>query len=685
LIAKLSLMNRTSHVEYNEFIYSTIFRALLIVLIIFKRNKVIQKLLKHERICNRVFCSIILLFIFIDINYIDKVFVINRGRQIATIMVIVITVYAIFYNLRSCIIHDEGIYSVISISFVFISVKLMYKFSSYIYMNEGYKGENVAIEEILMFMALVFLLAGVLTLIGKTTIKYREAEEKYNIFFKLVDENDSNNILIYNNNNIQYANKKLKKVYTGDSEYEGDLEELTKNIRKKYSFETMSELHTLVNKKESFVKIVESISGEIVSVSYQNIKPLHEDNKKWNIDVYMIRDMSEEIKNKRKATINDRKFDLVNNTINEMIIVTDIDFSITYINRKCEVFFDVNYNDVVGIKISNYFKFDMIDIGSVFERKITLPNSLEKEVGIKIEEIIDEDSKILGYIFICSDLNEVEIIKKLNERVIEAEKNIIKKDMFTNLSHELRTPIHIIYSSLQLLNMQKENSNDIGFKALFNKYENVMKINSLRLLKLINDIIDISRLDSGTIKCEKNMSNIVTLVENIATSVVPYMKIKNIDFIFDTDLEERYIYCDQEKIERIVLNLMSNAIKFTPKDGVIAVELEFDKKWVKIKIRDTGLGIEKEKCDKIFDRFVQCENGQNLKKGSGIGLSLVKSLVEMHNGEIKLKSEKGVGSEFTIYLPNSSDDENEKAMLSGDYVDIGLLGDISVEFSDIEI
>lgn len=685
LIAKLSVMNEANMTEYNEFLFSTVFRAILIVLIIFKRKKIIDNFLKYEKISNRVFCFIIILFIFIDMNYINEVFVVSKVRQIVTIAVIIITVYAIFYNLRNCIVNDEGIYSVISISFVFISVKLMYKFSCYIYMNVEYKGENIIVEEILMFMALIFLLVTVLVLIKKITINYIEAKEQYNIFYKLVDENENNNILIYNNNTVQYVNKKLKKIYTGDADYDGDLNDLTKKIRDKYSKQTMHDLQELVSKKESFVKIVEGISGEIVSISYQNIKPIHEEIKNRNIDVYMIRDMSEEIKNKKKALINDKKFDLINNTIDEMIIVTDINFKITYINRKCEETLKVNYNDVVGNTISNYLKFDMVDIGSVFEQKIVFDDLTKKDLAIKVEEFVDENSNILGYVFVCSDLDDMDLIKKLNKRIVEAEKNIIKKDIFTNLSHELRTPIHIIYSSLQLLNMQKENLCENDFKTLFNKYENVMKINSLRLLKLINDIIDISRLDSGTIKFEKNMNNIVTLVENIATSVVPYMKVKNIDFIFDTDLEERYIYCDQEKIERIILNLMSNAIKFTPKNGMISIELGFDERWVKIKIKDTGLGIEKEKCDRIFDRFVQCENGQNLKKGSGIGLSLVKSLVEMHDGIIELKSEKGIGSEFIVCLPNSSDEENENAMLSGDYADIGLLGDISVEFSDIEI
>lgn len=258
-------------------------------------------------------------------------------------------------------------------------------------------------------------------------------------------------------------------------------------------------------------------------------------------------------------------------------------------------------------------------------------------------------------------------------------------DNFVNLSHELRTPIHIIYSSLQLLSSQKENMELSEFAKMFDRYDGVIKINCLRLLKLINDIIDVNKLDTGSINYNKKVYNIVSLVENIAESVIPYMGTKNIDFVFDTEIEERYIECDQEKIERIFLNLISNAIKFTDENGEISISVDFTDEWVKISVKDNGSGISKNNINKIFNRYVQDDNNTTTSKGSGIGLALVKSFVEMHGGKIELNSILGQGSEFIVYIPNSSDEDNYKYMMDLTRVEVALVGDVSVEFSDIEI
>ena len=179
-----------------------------------------------------------------------------------------------------------------------------------------------------------------------------------------------------------------------------------------------------------------------------------------------------------------------------------------------------------------------------------------------------------------------------------------------------------------------------------------MKQNSYRLLKLINNIIDITKFDSGFCEINFNNHNIVEVVEDITLSIADFIKSKEIELIFDTDFEEKIIACDDEKIERIMLNLLSNAIKYTKPGGNIKVQIKDMDTNVGISVKDTGIGIPKDKLNVIFERFRQVDELLTRRaEGSGIGLSLVKSLVESQGGTINASSTYGFGSEFVIVLP----------------------------------
>ena len=179
-----------------------------------------------------------------------------------------------------------------------------------------------------------------------------------------------------------------------------------------------------------------------------------------------------------------------------------------------------------------------------------------------------------------------------------------------------------------------------------------IKQNCYRLLRLVNNIIDMNKIDYGYYDIELGNYNIVSVVEDITMSVLEYIKNKGIELIFDTDTEEEIIACDPDKIERIILNLLSNAIKYTRPDGKIIVNINSDKENVYISVKDTGIGMPKQKLNKIFNRYEQIDNKLTKSfNGSGIGLSLVKSLVEMHKGKITVESKENEGSKFTITLP----------------------------------
>jgi signal transduction histidine kinase len=216
-------------------------------------------------------------------------------------------------------------------------------------------------------------------------------------------------------------------------------------------------------------------------------------------------------------------------------------------------------------------------------------------------------------------------------------------------------------------------------------YFDVMRLNSFRLLKLVNNLIDINKIDAGYLKADFQNKDIVSVVEDITQSIANYIKSKGISIIFDTDVEEKVMACDIEKIERIMLNLLSNAVKFSKEGGEIYVEIHDADTEVVITVADTGIGIMADKLNDIFKRFVQVDKSfTRSHEGSGIGLSLVKELVEMHGGNIAVESEYGRGSKFMITLPvkqaeNDTLNENMKIMEIEDIHN----EKINIEFSDI--
>lgn len=236
--------------------------------------------------------------------------------------------------------------------------------------------------------------------------------------------------------------------------------------------------------------------------------------------------------------------------------------------------------------------------------------------------------------------------KNLYNRLINEEK--FKNAFFVNLSHELRTPLNVIISTVQLMNVVADKNQDNRMK----KYIKIIKKSSESLLRTINDIIDSSKIETGHYNINKKAENIVYIVEEAALNMNEYIKVNGLELIVDPEIEEKEVYCDATEIERIIVNLLSNAVKFTPKGGKITVLIMDKGEKVEIIVEDTGTGISKEDQEFIFNRF---EQGQNRKftniSSSGIGLTLVKYLVELHNGEIRLESEVGKGSRFIISLP----------------------------------
>lgn len=291
---------------------------------------------------------------------------------------------------------------------------------------------------------------------------------------------------------------------------------------------------------------------------------------------------------------------------------------------------------------------------------------------------IYENGIVGGVLGICRDIS--------HRKEAEVEFERLRTEFFANLSHEFRTPLNLIFSSIQLLDVKLEQYKDDGEKNYnikgYEKYINIIRQNGYRLLKLVNNLIDSTRLDVGSLEYNPRNCDIVNYVENIFDSVVEFANQNSINMIFDTAIEEHVVAFDLDKMERIILNLISNAIKFNKKNGLIEVSINCNEKFVEIEVKDTGIGIPSEKLGEVFEKFKQVNNRMTkVSEGSGIGLSLVKSLVDLHNGKIEVESELGEYTKFTVKIPNVL--IKEDAYINYENYSSKYIENMQVEFSDI--
>lgn len=254
--------------------------------------------------------------------------------------------------------------------------------------------------------------------------------------------------------------------------------------------------------------------------------------------------------------------------------------------------------------------------------------------------------------FIWNDRHDE--VRKKDQVNRELEKLLLTQEEFiANISHELKTPLNVIFSAVQLFQLYCYNGSLDEKREIIIEYIESMKLNSYRLSKLVNNIVDSSKIKAGVFELNLSNNNIVLIVEGIVMSVSDFTKSKGLNIIFDTDIEEKMIACDPENIERVVLNLISNAIKFSEKGKEIFVNIHEKNEFVEISVKDKGIGIEESYIDVIFDRFKQVNKSLSRSaEGTGIGLNLTKSIIELHGGEIFVESEVGIGSKFTFTIPS---------------------------------
>ncbi|WP_373899329.1 PAS domain S-box protein [Haloimpatiens sp. FM7315] len=352
---------------------------------------------------------------------------------------------------------------------------------------------------------------------------------------------------------------------------------------------------------------------------------------------------------------------------------------------------NMNINEVIELCDENQVVLNglnnncLIQGQNVFLRK---KDNRKLDLEVKLTKGYEDDEDVTLVMF--NDISHKKKIQQLQKRmeaknneILEIkEYNKLKTSFFSNISHELRTPLNVILGAVQLLKLIIQEGNFKEDKERVVRYIDIIKRNSFRMVKISNNLIDSAEIEYGHIHMNLDNNNIAKIVENMKDAVLKYAEAKNISIEFKCKEEKIYVSCDKSKIERVVLNVLSNAIKFTEDNGKIVIELLQDKKYVTIAIKDDGIGIPRDKQNIIFESFSRIDKSLSRStEGTGMGLAIAKSLVEMHDGKISLESQEGKGSNFKIYLPNRRIKKISEEI--SNYIEPFGIEKVDIEFSDI--
>ena len=374
----------------------------------------------------------------------------------------------------------------------------------------------------------------------------------------------------------------------------------------------------------------------------------------WSGDKHLLgiigicRDITEKRRAEEKIIQSEKRFKQIFDNISDAIMIIE-DGKIIEVNDAYEQIYRESYKKLgKDIKIEyileKVYKEDLVNLQPIdynqpfqIKGRILRGDGKERWVSMKYEAMPDG-----CWILVVTDVTS----HMQKERELEN----LRNEFFANLSHEFKTPVNLIHSALQLLRIKldKEVLNEQEYSKCFD----ICNQNISRLLKLISNLIDSTKIDSGYFKYNPKNYNIVSVIEDTALSVRTYCKQNQIEMIFDTDIEEKIVYFDLELMERILLNLLSNAIKYS-KGSKLFVTVKQVESNILITVEDNGVGIPRDALGGIFDKFSQVNNRfTKVGEGSGLGLYLVKSFINMHNGNISVQSELGKGTRFIISLPD---------------------------------
>ena len=501
--------------------------------------------------------------------------------------------------------------------------------------------------------------------ITQTTLIQNKLEESENMYKNLMDVLNEG-VIIHDNKNIKYINDKgLEILDINIGKKEIFIEDIKNIVSKKFREKFLSNIQLVISRKEEkVINKIELINGRIVELVTTNIKLNDED-----LLISIVIDITELENTIMNIEQSEKTYKLLLQTLPEgIVIVNPTTKKHIYRNEASIRMLKTIGLEKLNESIKTYLKEE--NYGNF--RRFTIDKLNNVDISLAIVKREEEGSLIVVFRMLDCEFKSIQLEKELN-RI--KEKNKFKTEFLSNVAYDIKKPINKIFETNNNLieNKGKYNSENI------NNHTRLVKQNCYRLIRLLNNIEYVSRIDNGTCTLELRKCDIVKLLENIVKISKTYTDKKGIDISFKSEVNKKILSLDIDKVEKIILNILSNAIKFTDTGGKIDINLYMQNEQVCISIKDTGIGIPKDKTEVIFENFEQLDTTLSRGcEGTGMGLSVVKKLANLNNIKINVESELNKGSEFIITLPNNIVSKNIK--LQDKFAQDEK---IDIEFSDI--
>ena len=409
-------------------------------------------------------------------------------------------------------------------------------------------------------------------------------------------------------------------------------EKILKLIPSLFETDLNSERHLFKN----FEKILAFDEGFIYYANPDSLQLKHTYKKHANYEIESVFCLNSELKKfifSKEGIITDENSDLIK-TI-ELKGNSQKSYLVSKISIKSTVFGIV----VLSKREKNFYKQEDLDaldaVSSVLSyllKDVELSNVFKIQLKALKDGIIEKN-------------NAYKTIKEQNEKILEADK--VKNEFLANISHELRTPLNSILGFSDILGTQLYGN----LNPKQEEYVNDIKVSATHLLGMINEVLDMSKIEANAMKVVKSEFWISRAVDEVTNILSPLAQKKNVKLIKNMDVDFE-VFADYQKIQQILYNLVSNAIKYSPDNDEVEISVNSDDENFRILVHDNGIGIDKKYHGKIFAKFVQLDSAYTKKESStGLGLTITKELVELHGGKISLISEVNNGSTFIVEIP----------------------------------
>ncbi|MFY9413528.1 MAG: ATP-binding protein [Tepidanaerobacteraceae bacterium] len=302
--------------------------------------------------------------------------------------------------------------------------------------------------------------------------------------------------------------------------------------------------------------------------------------------------------------------------------------------QAIEIISDVSEDASTQFDVLKDFLEQVKESGEYVKREIKLKG---KTISVRMAPLLDDHMKLWGVLAVLQDVTR--------ERKLED----LRREFLGDVSHELRTPLTYLqgYTEALLDNMVKNEEER-------SRYLNIILEETLRLRRLVDELLDLSHIEAGHLDIKKNSISIESIVEKVSKKVHPLCDSKKIELEIDIQGDIPLIVADEDRIEQVLINLVDNAVRYSPKDSKVTVKVRPSDEGAIVTVKDSGQGIPPEELPFVWERFYKVDKSRERKKsGTGLGLAIVKKIVELHNGRVWAQNCDEGGAEFSFYLPSS--------------------------------